>query len=99
MFDVQATAVRRDAEIEVSIFGYLPNPCHGARIADIYPGGQIRYFQDPGAAQVFIETFVIDPGPCIMRLEPWQGSVSIPDEHHREVQILVDGQAVATVPV
>lgn len=69
----------------------LPDTCHTARIRDIYPGGNIVYFVDPPAAQVFVED-VRRPGTetCLDMLVPWFGSTSIPDKAHNKVEIYVN---------
>jgi hypothetical protein len=91
MYNVSAHAVRHHGWIEVTVTGLLPTSCHHARIADIYPGGNIIYIKDPGTAQVFVEETVM-PGAiiCAMVLVPWAGTVCIPDDSHNKVSIYVN---------
>jgi hypothetical protein len=100
MYDVSAHAIRYHGWIEVTVTGLLPTSCHQARIMDFYPGGNIVYIKDPGAAQVFIEETVL-PGVvfCPMVLVPWAGTVCIMDDFHDKVAVFVNRQKQVEVKV
>jgi len=100
MYKVTAHAIRNHKTVEVTVGGFLPDSCHEAKVADIYPGGSRVYIKDPGAAQVFIEE-TTKPGSnrCLMVLLPWGATVSIPDTQHSKVEIFVNNHEVLEVPV
>lgn len=100
MHKLTAHAVRNGKTIEVTVSGNLPNSCHQAQVADIYPGGNRAYITDPGAAQVFIDE-TVKPGSsiCLMMLVPWASTVAIPDAKHTKVEVFVNNQEILEVPV
>ncbi len=98
--DLRAHAVRSGNSVEVTISGYLPDTCHQAHVADKYPGGNVHYLVDPGAAQVFIDLHGRPGGMrCTINFFPWASTVSIPDRDHEKVEILVNGVEVLEVPI
>ena len=100
MYNVSAHAIRYRGWIEVTVKGYLPTSCHQARIVDVYPGGNIVYIKDPGAAQVFIEETVL-PGVvfCPLVMVPWAATVCIMDDFHDKVAVFVNRQKHVEVKV
>ena len=99
MLNVKADAIRKDGVINVTVSGDLPNSCYKAKIVDKYPGGEIKYIQDPGSAQVFIKETQKKTGPCAEALVPWKAQVKIPDSAHEEVSIFINGKTVTKTQV
>ncbi|WP_172292330.1 hypothetical protein [Pseudoruegeria sp. HB172150] len=100
MYYLEASALRIGPVIEITISGMLPNSCWEARVSDFYPGGNIVYAIDPGAAQVFIaEELKSGSGFCTLSLVPWVRTVSVPDQGHKKVQIFVNGKQEREVEV
>ena len=100
MHDLTAYVVRKNGVIQVALSGFLANSCYTASVKDTYPGGNIVYIVDPGAAQIFIEE-TMKPGSdiCLMMLVPWFSQVSIPDTSHNQVNIFINGDSVLKVDV
>lgn len=100
MDNISAHAVRNNKTIEVTIAGSLATTCDTASVQDIYPGGSIQYFIDPGAAQVFVEE-IHKTGNimCGMHIMPWATTVSIPDRDHAKVEIFINKHEVLEVLV
>jgi hypothetical protein len=99
MLNVKADAIRKNGVINVTVSGDLPNSCYEAKIVDKYPGGDIKYIQDPGSAQVFIKETQKKSGPCAEALVPWKSQVKIPDSTHEEVSIFINGKTVTKTQV
>lgn len=86
-FGLAAIATRFLGFVEASVYAVLPDGCHEARITDIYPGGQVVYIVDPGAAQLFVE-FTRRDGPCEDIIRPWRDSREIPDSYHSKLEVV-----------
>jgi hypothetical protein len=99
MYNVKADAVRKKGVVNVKISGDLPNSCYQAKIVDKYPGGNIKYIQDPGSAQVFIKETQKTTGFCPEALVPWKSQVKIPDYEHKEVSIFINDKLVTKTQV
>lgn len=92
MYNLEASALRVGTNIEITVSGMLPSSCWEARIADFYPGGNIHYVIDPGAAQVFVtEELNSGSGYCTLGLVPWVRTVTVPDQGHAKAQIFING--------
>ncbi len=100
MIEISAHAVKVGKTIEVTVSGYLPDSCHEARIADVYPGGNIVYVKDPGFAQVFVSE-ISKPNLhfCTLALVPFVATVYINDDIHSEVEILLNHNVALKIPV
>jgi hypothetical protein len=95
-----ATATRTGDAVSVAVSGNLPDSCHVAGIYDWYPGGQIQYIRDPGAAQVFIAVGKPKDEGCLEVLRPWKSSINLyPHSHHKTIQIIVNGDKALEVGI
>lgn len=99
----EATATRKNGIIEVSMSGILPTVCDEAKIVDIYPGGDIMYFVDPGTAEVFVSIDYKDEfkGYYCIQMEGglFMLSTKIHDSGHNEVNIFVNNEPYIKIPV
>jgi uncharacterized protein YbdZ (MbtH family) len=98
MNDLHAVANRHHGRITVFVGGQLVTTCDSAEIIDKYPGGHRHYIVDPGFAQVFIAE-KRRPGVCGEIVFPWQSTVDIFDDLHKDVQIFVNEQLQLTIPI
>lgn len=100
-FNLAASAFRIPGTITATVYATLPDGCHDAEITDIYPGGNIQYVVDPGAAQVFV-LFTRRDGPCTEMIRDWEGSREIPDDCHDKLEVIAEFEGSRfeiTVPV
>jgi hypothetical protein len=88
-FNLAASAFRLSGTIEATVFARLPDSCHDAEITDIYPGGNIVYVVDPGAAQVFVR-FTRSEGFCAQVVRDWEDNRRIPDDSHDVLEVLAE---------
>lgn len=100
---INAYANRKNGFIYVVVQGQLPTPCDEAKIVDFYPGGNIRYFRDPGSAQIFIKESRkpgLENSYCIQVLgELWTLKQVICDNYHDTVEIFINNYSVAKIKV
>ena len=100
MNDLKGTAVRKAGRITITLTGYLQSSCFAAAIRDFYPGGNIQYLVDPGAAQVFVdEARKPNVQECSFALLPWTDTVVIPDKAHKSVQVFLNEKQTLTLTV
>jgi hypothetical protein len=100
-FNLAASAFRFGGTITATVFATLPDGCHDAEITDIYPGGNIVYVVDPGAAQVFVR-FTRRDGICPQVIRDWEDTRAIPDDHHDKLEVIAEFEGnkfQVTVPV
>ena len=88
-FNLAASAFRIVDTITATVYATLPDGCHDAEITDIYPGGNIQYVRDPGAAQVFVR-FTRRDGPCPEVIRDWEDSREIPDDFHDKLEVIAE---------
>jgi hypothetical protein len=97
MYELSAYAIQNGALMEVTITGYLPDSCHRAIVADIFPGGNVMYIKHPREAQVFINEWASNDGiMCAMALVPWSATVTILSSD-LPISIYINHQRVATI--
>jgi hypothetical protein len=100
MIDLTVLAIRKNSKIEITLLGSLPDTCHRAVVKDVYPGGDIVYTHDPGAAQVFIEEWVAVSGSmCALVLIPWGATLEIEDGNHNMLDVFINDEKVKSVEV
>jgi hypothetical protein len=83
-FNLGVSAVRFGNVVIARVHATLPDGCHDAEVADIYPGGNIVYVVDPGEAQIFVR-FSRRPPPCPEVIREWEGVRTIPDALHTKL--------------
>jgi hypothetical protein len=88
-FNLAASAFRFGGTITATVYATLPDGCHEAEITDIYPGGNIQYVMDPGAAQVFVR-FTRRDGPCTQAIRDWEESREIRDDDHDKLEVIAE---------